>query len=76
MKNETDGDKSFTYTDPNFTTGKKLTVDCVDGSVDLDGSNTIQYFAGYPLRLLAGNNTLEYTGGNCSIVVKHRDRWL
>lgn len=76
LENQTDGNVSFSYVDPSFSTGKKLTVDCVAGTVDLDGTNTIQYFSGQFLRLVAGNNTLEYTGGDCAIVIKHRDRWL
>ena len=76
LKNETDGDALFSYTDSSFTTGKKLTVDCVDGSVDLDGTNTYRFLEGQFIRLLSGRNTLTYTGGDCSIVIKHRDRWL
>jgi phage-related protein len=76
LENQTDGSALFSYTDSNFTTGKKLTIDCVNGTVDLDGTNTFRFFGGQFIRLLAGSNTLEYTGGDCSIVIKHRDRWL
>lgn len=76
LKNETDGNALFTYIDSSFTSGKVLTVDCVDGTVDLDGTNTVRFFEGQFLRLLAGSNSLQYTDGNCSIVVKHRDRWI
>lgn len=76
LENQTDDNALFTYIDSNFTSGKKLTIDCSNGTVELDGVNTIRFFAGEFLRLLAGTNTLEYTGGDCSIVIKHRDRWL
>ena len=76
LKNESDNDVLFSYTDSTFITGKKLTINCHNGTIDLDGTNTIRYFEGQFLRLLAGMNTLEYTGGNCTIVIKHRDRWL
>jgi len=76
LKNETDGNALFTYGDTNFTSGTKLTVDCLNGTVDLDGTTTIRFFEGRFLRLLADANKLTYTGGNCSIVLKHRDRWL
>lgn len=76
LKNQTDDNTLFTYTDSSFTSGKKLTVNCKLGTVNLDGTNTIRFFEGQFLRLLVGANTLEYTGGNCAIVLKHRDRWL
>lgn len=76
LKNQTDGNVLFSYGDSAFTSGKKLIVNCQNGTVDLDGINTIRFFSGQFLKLLAGANTLEYTGGNCSIVIKHRDRWL
>jgi len=76
IENQSDGSVLFSYVDSNFTSGKKLTIDCVNGTVDLDGTDTFRFFEGQFLRLLAGSNTLQYTGGDCSIVVKHRDRWL
>ena len=76
LKNQSDGDVLFTYEDTAFTAAKVLTVDCLNGTVDLDGTNTLRFFSGQFLRLLAGMNTFEYTGGDCSIVFTHRDRWL
>lgn len=76
MVNASDGNVLFSYTDSNFTSGKKLTVDCKEGTVDLDGTNTIRFFSGQFLKLIAGTNTLKFTGDKCQITVKHRDRWL
>jgi len=60
VKNITDGDVLFSYQDNGFTIGKELVVDCKEGTVELDGTNTIRYFNGQFVRLLPGNNTIEY----------------
>lgn len=67
IKNITDGDVLFSYQDTGFTTGKELLVDCKDGTVKLEAANTIRYFNGQFLRLLPGNNTIEYNGADAHV---------
>ena len=57
------------------TTGKFI-VDCVDGTVEVGDVNYIRYFAGAFLKLLPGDNELEYTGDACTITVVHRRKFL
>lgn len=67
VKNIADGDVLFSYQDTGFTIGKELVVDCKEGKVELDGTNTIRYFNGQFLRLLPGNNTIEYDGADAHV---------
>lgn len=67
VKNITDGDILFSYEDVGFTIDKKLVVDCKKGTVELEETNTIRYFDGQFLRLLPGNNTIEYDGADAHV---------
>lgn len=69
LKNVTDNDAIFSYIDTGFQTGDELIVDCQEGMVELDDVNTIRYFEGQFLRLLPGNNTLEYDGDDATITI-------
>lgn len=76
LKNVTDNGRLMTYSDANFTTGKTLVVSNLDGTVTLAGTSTINNFSGTFLSLLAGNNTLTWTGGKCAIQIDFPVRWL
>jgi len=67
LKNITDNNAIFSYIDSGFLITKVLVVDCKKGTVKLDGTNTIRYFAGQFLRLLPGNNTIRYEGANATV---------
>lgn len=79
LENETDvqsdGDGlKFRYTDPGLFAGDVLVIDCVEGTVKRGATNYIRYFTGAFLKLLAGDNTLTYTGADCSIKVEWFER--
>lgn len=51
----------FVYLDPNFVDTDVLIIDCQNGTVKREGVNTIRYFSGSFLKLLAGDNTIKVT---------------
>jgi hypothetical protein len=51
----------FTYLDPNFVNTDELIIDCQNGTVEREGTNTIRYFSGNFIRLLTGNNSIKVT---------------
>ena len=57
------------------TTGKFI-VDCVEGTVEVGDVNYIRYFAGAFLKLLPGDNSITYTGEDCTITTAFRRRYL
>ena len=76
LKSVTDNGRLMTYSDANFTSGSSLVISNVDGTVALNGSNTINNFSGTFLSLLAGNNIFTWTGGTCTIQIDFNVRWL
>lgn len=76
LKNLTDGGRVFSYSDPNLTAGKTLTINAETGTVELDGDNTINNFTGTFLSVLFGDNVFQYTGGKCVITISFPKRWL
>ncbi|MCX5657843.1 MAG: phage tail family protein [Candidatus Omnitrophica bacterium] len=62
LKNKTDGNALFSYEDIGFLEDDELIIDCQEGTVEREGTDSIRYFDGQFLKLLAGNNELEYTG--------------
>jgi phage-related protein len=66
----------FRYQDPAFVSGNVLVVDCKLGTVTRGETNTIRYFSGAFIKLLAGSNSLEYTGGDCSIALSWGERYF
>ena len=71
------GDKTFSYVGT-VSAGDSLVIDCDDDglTVENDGVDDIANFTGYFWELLAGANTVKYTGQNCTITVDWRDRWF
>jgi len=76
LVNTTDNDRTISYSDANFTSGKSLVVSSADGTVKLNGSSTINKFSGTFLTLLAGDNLFTWTGGTCTITMSYSVRWL
>jgi len=76
VKNKSDNNILFSYSDGGFTTGKQLIVNCKEGIVQLDEVDTIRYFDGQFLKLLAGNNTIEYDGAAATIRFEWHKRCL
>jgi hypothetical protein len=76
LKNITDDDLLFTYSDIWFTSGKSLIIDCQEGTVELASIDTIRYFEGQFLKLLPGNNIFEYTGDKVTISMSWKNRKL
>jgi len=76
LTNNSDAGMSFTYNDPNFSSGDVLVIDCATGSVMRNNNDTAEYFDGAFLRLQPGNNTIEYEGAACTITFKFRKVYL
>lgn len=76
LVNETDGGVGLTYSDPAFADGAVVVIDCERGTVTRDGTDSIRYLGGRPLRLLPGENTLSYTGAACAVSIQWRERWI
>lgn len=74
--NETDNGRLMTYSDANFTASTSLVISNIDGTVELDGDNTINNFSGTFLSLLSGDNLFTWTGGSCTITMNYSVRWL
>ena len=65
--NTTDESLQFTLADPSLLTGEKAVIDCQQGTVIRDSTNTIAFFQGAFLKLLPGDNALTYQGAACDI---------
>lgn len=76
LKNITDNNRQFDYNDVQMVTGEVLTVDAINGTVYRGSVNTINNFGGTFIKLLPGDNVIQYTGGNCSIKIEFPVRWL
>jgi len=76
LTNTTDGGLQFRYQDPYLKNGAVSVIDCVNGTVTRDGTNSIQYFEGEFLRLLTESNSLAYVGPACQIDFTWNHRWL
>jgi len=76
LTNTTDSGRIFSYADVSFLSGTVLVVNTTDGTVELDGTSTINYLTGTFLSLLPGNNVFTYTGGTCTIEISYPVRWL
>ncbi|MDT8901172.1 phage distal tail protein [Anaeroselena agilis] len=76
LVNTSDGSRTMGYTDTLFTSGASVVFDGVEGTVKRGAVNTINNFGGSWLRLLAGANSLTYTGAACTISLAYRERWL
>jgi hypothetical protein len=76
LENLTDGGRKFQYQDPNMVSGAVLTIDGEAGTVYRGNSNVLNFYNGAFLRLMAGSNSLKYTGGNCTIGLTWRNGWL
>ena len=72
----TTNDTQFDYTETSFLDTNVLTVNSVDGTVEREDADTIKFFSGSFIKLNPGSNSLKYTGGNCSIIVKHFKRYI
>jgi hypothetical protein len=76
LVNETDSSVGLTYSDPALTDEASVTIDCEAGTVERDGTDSIRYLSGRPLRLLPGDNVLTYTGAACTMTIQWRERWI
>ena len=76
LVNETDGGVGLTYSDPALSDGATVVIDCERGTVTRDGTDSIRYLGGRPLRLLPGENTLSYLGAACGVTIQWRERWI
>lgn len=76
LKNTSDGDRSCTYADTALRDGASVTLDSRDATATRGSTNTVRFFEGRWLRLVAGANVLSYTGGACTITITWQPRWL
>jgi hypothetical protein len=76
ITNTTDGSMLFTYNDPNFVSGNSVEIDCSEGTVERNGGDSSDYFAGNFLRLLAGTNSIDYEGAACTLTFTFRKIYL
>ena len=75
LANSSDGGLQFRYSDPDLTLGQAVKIDCRAGTVTRGGANTIRYFEGEFMRLLAAD-TLVYTGQPATIQFTWQHRWI
>lgn len=76
LVNTTDNSRTFSYSDASFSAGNSLVIDSTDGTVEKDGTNTLNNVGGTFLTLLAGNNEITYTGPLGTITFNYTKRWL
>lgn len=71
------GSKTFSYLGT-VAIGDSLVIDCDDDELtaENDGADDIANFTGHFWELLAGSNTVKYTGQNCTITTDWNDRWF
>lgn len=73
VTNESDGNMTFTYNDPNFVIGDILEVDSIDGTVKKNNNNVIVYYSPASfLRLINDTNIITYSGNDATVTVKYR----
>lgn len=68
--------RKIDYVDTDFVNGSQLIINNAEGKVFRDGNNTIDKFSGYFLLLMPGNNSIVYTGANCTVLTKWYQREL
>ncbi len=76
LTNNTDSNRVVNYADSNFRQDSVLRISTIDGTVLLDGNNTINNFTGTFLRLLPGDNIFTYQGGACVVKIDYPVRWI
>ncbi len=77
LRNQTDGNMVFKYVNADFISGATLTINCEEGTVKLNNSDSIEYVTEARfLRLQPETNTIEYEGAACTINVKFRKVYL
>jgi len=76
IKNITAG-LSFSMQDGNFVEGSTIIFDSINGTVKTNGDNSIRYFNGQFIRMVAGTNTFEYVGATpCGVSIRYTERNL
>lgn len=76
VTNETDSGRQFSLADVQLASGQTAVVNGALGTVYRGSGNTINTFSGSFLSLLPGENTITYTGGNCTLTLGYTPRWL
>lgn len=76
LTNTTDGGRAFEYNDTLLTSPAEATINAATGTVYRGSSNSINAFVGTFLKLLPGDNVLQYEGDPCSIVTAFTARYL
>lgn len=74
--NDTDDDMTLSYTDASFLPGNVLVIDNEEGTVERDGTSTLNNYAGDWLRLVPGANSIIYTGALGTVTFVYTERWL
>jgi len=77
LQNKTDGGMILEYDDPLFVIGSTVVINCFNGTVQRDNANSIENLTTAKfLRLQNANNTIEYTGNDCTITYSWRKIYL
>lgn len=76
LVNTTDNSRTFSYSDASFGDGDSLVINSTDGTVKRDGTNVLNNVGGTFLQLLAGDNSITYTGPLGTITFNYTQRWL
>lgn len=76
LQNLSDGGLQLQYADLNLRNGAVVVIDCANGTVTRNGTDSIQFLDGEFIRLLAQANQISYTGAACTISFKWRPRWV
>lgn len=76
VTNKTDSNRKFALADVQLVSGQAAVINAALGTVYRGTSNTINTFSGSFLSLLPGENTITYTGGNCTLTLAYTPRWL
>lgn len=69
------GQESFSHSNQ-VDSGDDYVIDTENLTVTNAGTDEIQYFTGSFFQLLPGQNTIKYTGSNCTIKIDWWDQWL
>jgi len=67
FRNDTYGGIEFEYNNSAVVVGDIVQIDCATGVITRNGGSEPEDFIGAYLRLLTGNNTIQYEGNACTI---------
>jgi hypothetical protein len=76
FRNDSYGGIEFEYNNSSFVIGETVQIDCATGIITRNGGEEPDFFDGAFLRLITGNNTIQYEGNACTIYFKFRKVYM